>query len=164
MNERFRDIYPRLIDEKVSTLELIEELKQIGDFSDDLLQALRDQLKAGNETALVRLVHVMFLTPDRKFTPMLCDLLDNHRYERYMEAIADLLMDIRDERAVPAIVRALDHFVESDDDSHFNRKLIIALKYIGTPEAISAIRLTLTSPKALVRGDAEDALKSLVQL
>jgi len=27
-------------------------LKQIGDFSDDLLQALRDQLKAGNETAL----------------------------------------------------------------------------------------------------------------
>jgi hypothetical protein len=87
--------------------QLLTELRQVGDFSDDLLQAMHEQLQAKNWTALTRLVHVIFLTPNRKFTPLLCDLLDNHRYDGYVEEIADVLIDIKDERSVPSMIRAL---------------------------------------------------------
>ena len=100
MNERFAAVYAKLINPKVSWDEPIKVLRSIGDFSDDLVAAIKEQIEAQNHVALTRLVHTVFLTANNKFTPFLCELLDNYRYDGLLEAIADVLIDIKDERAV----------------------------------------------------------------
>ena len=164
MNEGFRNIYDRLVDPQRTLDEPLEELKHIGDFGDDLLKAMQEQVEAKNWTVVTRLMHVLFLTVDRKFTPLLCDLLDNRNYDGYMEDIADALIDIQDERCIPSIIRALDYYLWWDSDSHFNRKLIVALQNIGSDAAVNGLRLALRSPKELIREDAENALRYLGEL
>ncbi|HEU0048041.1 MAG TPA: hypothetical protein VFQ43_10610 [Nitrososphaera sp.] len=85
----------------MSASEFLSNMEALGDFSDDLLEAINQQLAAQNWSAICKLVWAVQRIPDRKFAPLLCDLLDNHRHDVYMEAIADALLDIHDERSVP---------------------------------------------------------------
>ena len=164
MNERFLAAYTKLVDPKLAITDGIEALKDAGDFSDDVLSAMEEALRGKKWLALTRLVHILCLCPSRKFTMFLCDLLDNHRDPAYMEAIADEFIDAPDERAVASISRAMDYHVWSDDDSHFNRKLIQALRHIGTEDAIAVIRQAAETGKPLVREDAEEVLRDLGRL
>jgi hypothetical protein len=77
-------------------------------FSDAVPQAVGEELAVGNSFALGKLIWVVQLIRDRKFTSILCDLLDNHKQEVYMEAIADALLDIQDGQSIPSMIRALD--------------------------------------------------------
>jgi len=161
MNERFVELYKELIDRRIPTSNVLDKLKSLGDFSDDLLERMEEQLAVRNYVALSRMIHAVYLVPDRKFTPILCQLLDDHPYEGYMEAVADALIDIQDERSIPSILRSLDNYLETDADYHFNRKLVVALLKIGTKEAIDGIKLASKSPKELIRERAERALEEL---
>jgi HEAT repeat protein len=133
----------------------------VADVSDDLLQVMKEAVVTQNWPRLNAMLHVAFLVPDQKFTSLLCDLLDNHRNESDMEALADLLFDIRDirdERSVPSLIRASDYFLPVDDDFHFNRKILDALHRIGTEEAVTVVKKALQSPKELIRETAEHLL------
>src|SRR6266508_2394228 len=110
---------------------------------------------------LGRLMWAVSLVPEHRFTPLLCELLDNHRYDAYMEALADSLMEIADERSVPSITRALNYHVYGDDGRHFNRTLINALHKIGTREAIDGIKQARDSDNELIRSHAEEFLSRL---
>jgi len=155
MNKDFQRLYKQFLDKQITLTQLRDALKLVGDFSDDLLEVIQEAVATQNWPRLNAMLHVAFLVPDRKFTPLLCDLLDNHRNESDMEALADLLGDIADERSLPSIIQALNLYLWWDDDSHFNRKLIVALHNIGTKEALEGIKLALQSPKELIREDAQ---------
>lgn len=160
MGKNFRSLYQQLVARQISTGQFLNELKSVGDFSDDLLSVMQERITAQDWPGLNSIIHAIFLIPpDRRFTELLCGLLDNHRYDGYMEAVADALIDISDERSVPCIIRTLDYYVYGDDDFHFNRKLIVALYKIGTQESIEGINLALNSPKELIRKEAKEALK-----
>ena len=158
MNETFQRLYKQLLDKQITLLQFRDELKAVGDFSDDLLDVMKDAVAAQDWPRLNAMLHVAFLVPDRKFTPLLCDVLDHHREESDMEALADLLFDIRDERSVPALIRAFDYYLPVDDDFHFNRKVLHALYRIGTEEGISVVTQALHSRKELIRETAEHLL------
>ncbi len=80
-----------------------------------------------------------------------------------MEAIADMLFDIRDERSIPSLVGALAYYVEGDGSYNFNVKLIDALKRIGTEDAVEGIKHALRSENEIIKEAAEEALESLSQ-
>jgi len=131
------------------------------DLSDDILAAMNERIAKQDWGAICRLTWLVQCYPDRKFTPILCELLDKHNHDVYMEAIADAFADIEDECSVPFIIAALDIYIVGDDDRHFSRKLIYALGEIGTPEAIDGIRFALQNSNELVRQEAKTTLEFL---
>jgi len=161
MNEKFRRLNQDLMSEKIGSSEFLEKLRTIGDFRDDLLDVLRARYNEHDWRNLSRMIWAVSLVPDRKFTPLLCELMNNHPYDGYMEAIADSLLEIKDENSVSCIRRSLNYHVYGDDGRHFNRTLINALYRIATREAVEAIKEARSSPDELIREHAEDFLTRL---
>lgn len=161
MNEVFQRLYPQLLEEEIDTSQFLTELRSIGDYGEDLLAAMLEQYGRQDWKDLGRLMWAVSLVPDRKFTPLLCDLLNNHRYDAYMEATADALAKIADEKSVSCVIRSLNYRVYGDDGRHFNRTLIDALYRIGTNEAIEGIKEARTDPDELIRSHAEEFLSRL---
>lgn len=161
MNEEFQKLYGQLIREEIDTSQFLKELRPIGNYAEDLLAAMREQYDRQDWKNLGRLMWAVSLVPDRRFTPLLCELLENHRYEAYMEALADSLMEIADERSVPCITQALNYHVSGDDGRHFNRTLINALNRIGTKEAIDGIKKARNSSDELIKSHAEEFLSRI---
>lgn len=158
-DRNFQHLTEQLLTEKITTTEFLNVLESWGDYSDDLLAALEAQRARENWLGVSRLVTAVMWVPFRKFTPFICDLLDHHRRDGYMETLADLLVDLYDERSVPSILGALDYYVWGDDSRHFNRKLVEALDRIDTPEAVEGIRLAARSPHELIREEAGEILQ-----
>lgn len=130
--------------------------------SDDILAALQEQFTRRDWGALCRLVWVVQCFPDSSFTPLLCDLFDNYRDEVDMEGLADAFWDLRDERSVPALIRALNHYLAGDELSfHFNKKVIYALARIGTKEALEGIKSAMNSAEAKIRDAARQELERI---
>jgi|SRR5581483_9516317 len=159
MNSQFQTLYFRVRRNEISWRDFIESLKKLGDFSEDLIKAIHEQIAIGDKAAISGLVHLAHLTNLDKFAPLFCELLDNYRYDGYMEEVAELAMYMKDERMVPSLIRALDFTVGGDDDNHFNRKLVQALGRIGTPEAIEGLKLAAQHGHELVREEAEEQLR-----
>jgi hypothetical protein len=133
-----------------------------GDLTDDILSALGEGLVRREWGALCRLVWLVQCFPDRKFTPLLCEMFDNYRDSVDMEGLADAFWDLNDERAVPSLIGGLDYYVAGDDLSfHFNKKVIHALSRIGTREAIEGIKTALGSPEPEIRRAAEQELERI---
>ncbi|SRR6266508_2948325 len=161
MNEDFQRLYQRLIREEIDTSQFLQELRPSGNYAEDLLAAMREQFDRQDWKNLGRLMWAVSLLPDHRFTPLLCELLDNHRYDAYMEALADSLMEIADERSVPYITKALNYHVRGDDGRHFNRTLMNALYKIATKKAIDGIKNARNSSDELIRSHAEEFLSRL---
>lgn len=161
MNERFQRLTQKLLVEEIDTGEFLERLKSIGEFRDDLLAALNECYRNHDWSNLAKLIWAVSLAPDPSFTPLLCDLLENHRYDGYMEAIADSLVEIRDENSVPCIRRSIYYRVYGDDGRHFNRTLIEALYRIATEDALEGIKEAKRSSDEMIRAHAEDFLARL---
>ncbi len=158
MNQEFQELCKSVCESRISTSKFLAELKLIGDFSDDLLEAMNKHKAAQDWSCLFRLIFAVQEFPSCKFTPLLCDLLDNYKQHGYSENIVDALYDIRDERCVPSLIRALDHYEPGDEDRHFNKKVLYVLARIGTDDAIKGLRLALQSPEEQIRETAEDEL------
>jgi hypothetical protein len=160
MNQAFQFFYSDLCEPHLFDLShMLEVLKPAGDFSDDLLTAMKEQIAAQNWGCLCKLVWIAGWFPSRKFTLLLREVLDNHRHDVLMEAVADALLIIKDERSVSSLINALDYYVDGDGGYHFNRKLVIALENIGTKEALNGVRLAAESPHEFIREDALEVLK-----
>ena len=138
-----------------------EELKAIGDFNDELLAAMKEELTEGRWGCLCKLIWSIPSPPSRIFTTILCDLLDNHRHIEIMEAVADAMFDLKDERAIPSLIGALDHYLIGDPDFHFNRKILYALANIGTQDAIDGIKGALRSPEKIISSTARRELERI---
>lgn len=158
-NGNFQRLAEQVLAEEIDTIQFLRELKSWGDYSDELLAALEQQRARENWLGVSKLVRAVLWVPYRKFTPFICDLLDHHRRDGYMELLADLLIDLHDERSVPSIISALDYHVQGDGSWHFNRKLVEALDRIGTPKAIEGVKLAAQSPHELIREEAEEILQ-----
>src|SRR6266542_1995053 len=156
MKENFQKLYQKLCT-PITFAEIQDinaALKKIGDFSPDLLSAMQEQLFQRHWGCLCKLIWAIPDPTPPLFGPILCDLLDNHREIEIMEAVADAMFSLRDERAVPSLVGALDHYLVGDADYHFNRKLLYALANINNGEAVAGLTLALESPEELIRRTA----------
>jgi hypothetical protein len=97
--------------------------------------------------------------PSATYSQTLCAVLDERRDDVNSEDIIEAIEDGRDPAAIPALRRAVTWFDESDEFGQLQRKAVLALWHIGTPEALAAIRETVTPdmPEKVVEA-AERAL------
>lgn len=161
MMKEFELIYRQACEGLIPVSEFLSRLKLLPEFSDDLLAALLEEREKEDWSCLFKLIFAVQAFPSRKFTPVLIELLDEHKDQGYSESLADAFFDIQDERSVTAMVRAIDHYEPGDDDRNFNKKLIYALANIGTEQAIDGIRVAAQNADEQIRSAAEQELLRL---
>jgi hypothetical protein len=95
--------------------------------------------------------------PSPAYTDTLSAVLDERRDDINAEDILAALEEGRDPAAIPALRRAIAW--DADEFGQLQRKAVWALTHIGTPEALAAIRETVTPdmPEKVVEA-AERAL------
>lgn len=129
---------------------------------DDAASKIKQQLelaKASNDWDSPQLLVVAALDfNDRRMVPVLTEILDALNEGMTNEDVVELLGDIGDERAVPALGRALKAEFDFDEFHWLNVKAIWSLERIGTKSAIDVIRKSVDSPFQEVRRAARDVL------
>lgn len=129
---------------------------------DDAASKIKRQLelaRASNDWDCPQLLVVAALDfCDRRMVPVLAEILGALNERMTNEDVVELLGDIGDERAVPALSRALDAEFDFDEFHWLNVKAIWALESIGTKGAIEVIEKSVDSPFEEVRRAARDVL------
>jgi HEAT repeat protein len=165
MNKRFKQLCDELTGQPPLSYEqlqqITQEMREMGDVSDGLLEILEKQFELKNWTVLHRLFGIMFYLPDKKFTPILCEILDDHKDNVIAEHVVDVLDGIADERSIPCLIRSLEYYSPGDDYRQLNSKIVQALSRIGTTEAIDGIKLALKSDDEIIRRTANEELKRI---
>ncbi|MEG3984866.1 HEAT repeat domain-containing protein [Microcoleus sp. D3_18a_C4] len=95
----------------------------------------------------------------KDYTPILCQLLNNESHYGLHELAIEILEVLRDERAVPALSKALTYRWSYDIWFIVPRKSLWALAELETPEAIMIIKEATQSSEELIRDDANMILE-----
>ncbi|MDZ8093947.1 MAG: HEAT repeat domain-containing protein [Nostoc sp. DedQUE05] len=90
----------------------------------------------------------------KDYTPILCQILNDESNNGLHESVIELLDVLRDERAIPALSKALTYRWSYDEWLNVPRKSLLALAEIGTPEAKMIIESAAQSPQELISEDA----------
>lgn len=90
----------------------------------------------------------------KDYTPILCQILNDESNNGLHESVIELLDVLRDERAIPALSKALTYRWSYDEWLNVPRKSLLALAEIGTPEAKMIIESAVQSPEELISEDA----------
>ena len=138
-----------------------QQLRTVDDYHNQLLTAMEDELAAERWGCLCKLIWAIPEPTPKVFSDFLCKLLDKHRQIEIMEAVADAMFTLKDEKTVPSLIGVMNHYLVGDPDYHFNRKIIYALASIGSAEAIAGIESALDSPEAIIRSTARKELDRL---
>lgn len=90
----------------------------------------------------------------KDYTPILCQILNDESNNGLHEPIVEILDVLRDERAIPALSKALTYRWSYDEWLNVPRKSLLALAEIGTPEAKMIVKEATQSSGELIRDDA----------
>lgn len=92
------------------------------------------------------------------YTPALCRILDNSDCNAFHEQAVELLQEVGDERAIPALAKAVSYQWDYDEWLLVPRKSLRALASIGTPEAVAALKASVHSSEEPIREEASSLL------
>jgi HEAT repeat protein len=99
---------------------------------------------AGDWLTFSKYVIAALRHPSAAYSPTLCAVLDERRDDVNSEDLIEAIEDGRDPAAIPSLQRAITWSDDSDEFGQLQRKAVLALGHIGTPEALAAIRETVT--------------------
>jgi hypothetical protein len=146
-------------------------LEELGDMRQCICEGLQASASISDWRRFNRYVLAGFRQHDSTMTHILCDVLDHWKTQSaalasvneegpYIGDIADLLQDIADPAAVPALERGIYNGPDWDDAQDLARKCIWALNAIGTPDAMEAIRRATLSEDPRIKEFAKETLFS----
>ena len=162
MSDDFQTLYRKMCSGLTfAELERIRLQLRALDDNDQLLAALEDELAVEGWGCLCKLIWVIPEPTPKLYSGFLCKLLDDHREIEIMEAVADAMFTLKDEKTVSSLIGVLNFYLVGDPDYHFNRKIIYALANIGSAEAVAGIESALNSPHAIIRSTARNELERL---
>src|SRR3954466_2486491 len=110
-----------------------------------IAEALRANRAAGDWLMFGKYVIAAQDHPSTSYTETLCAELEERRDEVNLEDIVEALEEARDPAAIPALRRAIRSVDDADEFGQLPRKAVWALAWIGTTEALAAIREDVTS-------------------
>jgi HEAT repeat protein len=93
------------------------------------------------------------------YTPALCRILDNSDCNAFHEQAVELLQEVGDKRAVPALAKAVSYRWDYDDWLLVPRKALKALAAIGSPEAVAVVKAAMNSSEEPIREEATSLLE-----
>ncbi|MGB3509535.1 MAG: HEAT repeat domain-containing protein [Microcoleaceae cyanobacterium] len=90
----------------------------------------------------------------RDYVPILCQILNSESHNGLHENVIEILDELRDERAIPALSKALTYRWSYDAGLSVPKKALLALAEIETPEAMKIIKEATKSSEELIRDEA----------
>ncbi|MDY7008715.1 MAG: HEAT repeat domain-containing protein, partial [Cyanobacteriota bacterium] len=97
----------------------------------------------------------------RDYVPILCQILNSESHNGLHENVIEILDELRDERAIPVLSKALTYRWSYDFGLSVPKKALLALAEIETPEAMTIIKEATQSSEELIRDDANLFLENL---
>lgn len=143
--------------------ERIDELLQSGSHAsqledavraaslDEVAETLNEAIDEKNDMVAHWLIVGGFERPSVELVPLLCRVIENGTSVGNVEDAIELLGDIGDERAVPALAKVVQSPPSGDVNDFCGAKAVHALASIATPQAIRAMLAAATSPRARAR-------------
>lgn len=95
----------------------------------------------------------------RNYLPILCQILNSESHNGLHENVVEILDKLRDERAIPALSKALTYRWSYDAGLSVPKKALQALAEIETPEAMAIIKEATQSSEELIREEANILLE-----
>ena len=104
----------------------------------------------------------VWCNPLRVFQKALCRILESEAAKDFHEQAVELLGEIGDSEAIPALRKALDFRWDYDEWLFVPRKSLRVLHSIGTPESLAIIKQAIASSETLIREEAISLLEKHV--
>ncbi len=148
------------------TLKIGEEMKsQFKAHPPEASEVIRylDSMAAGAPLPGSDLVFTaVWCNPSPEFQQVLCRILESGHASGSHEPVVELLAELGDAQAIPALKKALDYRWDYDEWLSVPRKSLQALRIIGTPEAIAIIQQATASSDTLIREEAKSLIESQI--
>jgi len=99
----------------------------------------------------------------RDYVPILCQILnsESHSYNGLHENVVEILDELRDERAIPALSKVVTYQWSCDNWFGVQKKALLALAEIETPEAMAIVKEATQSSEEIIRHYANMLLENL---
>jgi HEAT repeat protein len=159
--QRFRPAYDAAGLEafRVTLGEFCNAVRQLTDVERETADGLRGLLSTRDSIRVILWLHAAITRPSPGLVEPLCELLSIRDEYVQHEWVAELLGEIGDPRAIPALRDACSFDVNGDPFRSLPKRCLEALAEIGTPEAMAVVREQLTSPWVEVREWAAELLE-----
>jgi HEAT repeat protein len=138
--------------------EFSTAVTQLDGVEEEIAEGLRGLLTDRDGIRIILWVHAAITRPTRGLVAPLCEVLSVRNAYLQHEWVAELLGEIGDPRAIPALRAACSFEVARDAFRSLPKRCLEALVAIGTPEAVTAAREQLMSPWPEVREWAAELL------
>jgi HEAT repeat protein len=99
--------------------------------------------------------------PSLAYLESLCSILSTEKSCIWYEVVIQILAELKDEQAIPALEKALDYDFDTDAWNRIGIECINALAEISTEKAINVIRKAATSPIERIKEEAKLTLEDL---
>ena len=139
--------------------EMIKEFQALPPSVDEVIQELEKFASNSQYPGASFAITAAWSNLSRDYTPILCQILNDELNNSLHEPIVEILGELRDERAFPALSKALTYRWSYDEWLNVPRKSLQALALIGTPEAMIIIKEASKSPEDLICEDANMILE-----
>jgi HEAT repeat protein len=143
---------------RVTLTEFCAAIRKLGDIEAEVASELRGLLTDRDPIRVMLWLHAAISQPSAGLVGPLCDLLSVRDAYLQHEWVAELLGEIGDPRAIPALRDACSFDVGGDVFRSLPKRCLQALYEIDTPAALAAIQEQLSSPWSEVRGEAAELL------
>ncbi len=120
----------------------------------EVCSLLRKLLSEGDFPATSLVFCSAWSSLSQDYIPILIEILSSESLAGWHEQTVELLAALPSPNAVAALRRALDYRWDYDEWSAVPRKALAALHAIGTPDALSAVKLATHAKEELIRQDA----------
>lgn len=138
--------------------EYCAAVRQLDGVEEEIGRGLRGLLTDHDGIRVMLWVHAAITRPTRGLVEPLCEVLSVRNAYLQHEWVAELLGEMGDPRAIPALRAACSFEVAGDAFWSLPKRCLEALVAISTPEAVAAAREQLTSPWPEVREWAAELL------
>lgn len=135
------------------------QVKALPNPEDEIAEALeyiaRNHLnQMSSEVEVIDWIVAGQMHPSTKYIDSLHAMLERDDPFIWHEGIVEILYDLKDERSIPSLVKALEYEYPNDPDRELANKILNALNHIGTPESRSVLQKCLESPVSQIREEA----------
>lgn len=140
--------------------EMRRELRNSPPSVDEVIQELEKYaLNPKHPGASLVMTAAAWCNLSQDYTPILCKILNSESHNGLHENVVEILDELCDERAIPALSKALTYRWSYDEWFSVPRKALQALAEIDTPEAMAIIKDATQSSEELIREEANMLLE-----
>jgi HEAT repeat protein len=141
--------------------ELSRRISELNSPIEEISLALNQYIDNACDRDLNFWLEAAAIHPSLNYLESLCSLLEQENNCIWHEGIIYALEKLNDERAIPALKRAILHDLNYENTKQVAVTAMEALAKIGTNEAIEVLQVCRKYPDNLVRRTARDILKAI---